>query len=115
MIIPADTILGDTWRLAVTLLALLFIAVFWYLICSNLTPFPAVYRDHPGVDGDPTGAEVPVEPTTQSAGPKYPKLRPSRYPKIQRFAVTSDIILFVWIVVSGAVVIPIMLIKYGLH
>jgi hypothetical protein len=29
--------------------------------------------------------------------------------------VICDVVLFIWIVVEGAIVIPIMLTKYGLH
>ena len=101
MIVAANTVLGDTWRIAVTLLALGVIGVFWYLIVSNITPFPG------------------PRPASSEDGPerkrKYPRLGVSRYPKIQRFSVSCDIVLFVWIVLEGVVVVPIMLIKYGLH
>ena len=92
MIVLANTFLGDTWRLAVTLLALLFLAVFWYFVVSRITPFPGPGRNK------------------EASGPA-----PNKYPKIQRVTVICDVVLFIWIVVEGAVVIPIMLTKYGLH
>jgi hypothetical protein len=86
------TLLGDTWRIGVTLLALLALAVFWYLVVSNITPFPAP-KGHVKSDGPPL---------------------PNKYPRIQRVTVICDVVLFVWIVVEGAIVIPIMFTKYGL-
>jgi hypothetical protein len=100
MTVLANTVLGDTWRMAVTLLALLVIGLFWYLIVSRITPFPGPARQ-PDDDDAPR--------------PRYPRLSPSRYPKIQRFSVTADVVLFVWIVLEGVIVVPIMLIKYGLN
>jgi hypothetical protein len=93
MIVSANTVLGDTWRLGVTLLGLLILSVFWYLVVSNVTPFPGT-----------KGGE-------KRTGPP----KPSRYPGIQRVTVICDVVLFSWIVVEGAIVIPIMLTKYGLH
>jgi hypothetical protein len=92
MIVTANTFLGDTWRLGVTLLALLFLSVFWYLVVSRITPFPG-----------PGNTKEGSEPA------------PTKYPRIQRVTVICDVVLFIWIVVEGAVVIPIMLTKYGLH
>ena len=92
MIVTA-TFLGDTWRIGVTLLGLLILSVFWYLVVSNITPFP----------GTQSKAESGGEPP------------PFKFPKIQRVTVICDVVLFVWIVVEGAVVIPVMLTKYGLH
>lgn len=106
MIVAANTVLGDTWRIAVTLVALGVIGGFWYLIVSNITPFPSA-RPAPGGDGN---GDAPSEPQR-----KYPRLSASRYPKIQRFSVTCDVVLFIWIVLEGVIVVPIMLIKYGLH
>ena len=93
MIVSANTFLGDTWRIGVTVIALLILSVFWYLVVSNVTPFPGT-----------KGAEKPAGP------PKPPK-----YPGIQRVTVICDVVLFIWIVVEGAIVIPMMLTKYGLH
>jgi uncharacterized membrane protein len=90
MIVNA-TFLGDTWRLGVTLLALLLLSVFWYVVVSRITPFPG-----------PGKTETSGEPA------------PNKYPRIQRVTVICDVVLFVWIVVEGAVVIPIMMTKYGL-
>jgi hypothetical protein len=105
MIVAANTVLGDTWRIAVTLIALGAIGVFWYLIVSNITPFPAA---RPASSDDELGpADAPAR--------KYPRLSPSRYPKIQRFSVNCDIVLFIWIVLEGVIVVPVMLIKYGLN
>jgi hypothetical protein len=92
MIVTA-TFLGDTWRLGLTLVVLLVIGVFWYLLVSNITPFPGT-----------SGGEKRTSP----------KL-PPKYPRIQRVTVICDVVLFVWIVVEGAVVIPFMLVKFGLH
>ena len=88
-----DTLLGDTWRIGVTLLGLLILAGFWYLVVSNITPFPGT-KGQPQPEGEPT---------------------PSKFPRIQRVTVICDVVLFVWIVVEGAVVIPVMMTKYGLH
>jgi hypothetical protein len=90
MILTA-TFLGDTWRLAVTLLALIFLSVFWYVVVSRITPFPG------------SGKAKDSEPA------------PNKYPKIQRVTVICDVVLFIWIVLEGAVVIPVMLTKYGLN
>jgi hypothetical protein len=112
MIVAANTVLGDTWRIGVTLVALGVIGGFWYLIVSNITPFPSA-RAAPGADSSDDGdldGDAPSVPQR-----KYPRLTPSRYPKIQRFSVRCDIVLFVWIVLEGVIVVPIMLIKYGLH
>jgi hypothetical protein len=97
VIIAANTVLGDTWRIAVTLIALLILAVLWYVIVSNITPFSGSRSDGP------------------QEKKRYPQLSPSRYPKVQRFSVRCDIVLFVWIVLEGVIVVPLMLIKYGLH
>jgi hypothetical protein len=108
MIVAANTVLGDTWRIAVTLLALGVIGGFWYLIVSNITPFPSARpASAQDDDGDPGADAVPAQ--------RYPRLSASRYPKIQRFSVSCDIVLFIWIVLEGVIVVPIMLIKYGLH
>jgi hypothetical protein len=104
MIVGANTILGDTWRMGVTLLALLIISVFWYLVVSNITPFPGTKSGKTEPEGD-----------EERPNRKYPRMGPVKYPKIQRATVIADVVLFVWIVVEGAVVIPIMLTKYGLH
>jgi hypothetical protein len=105
MTIVANTVLGDTWRIAVTLLVLLIIGLFWYVVVSNITPFSSA-RAADGEDGSQKSGPPP---------PKYPKMSPSRYPKVQRFSVRADIVLFVWIVLEGVIVVPLMLIKYGLH
>ncbi|MHB8690989.1 MAG: hypothetical protein ACYDHH_07050 [Solirubrobacteraceae bacterium] len=104
MTIIANTVLGDTWRIAVTLIVLLVIGVGWSFVVSNITPFSG-------------GSSRPADDDGQPAAPRrrYPQLRPSRYPKVQRFSVTCDIVLFVWIVLEGVIVVPLMLIKYGLH
>ena len=101
MTILADTVLGDTWRIGVTLLALLIIGAFWYFVVSNITPF----------------SSRPATDESEDAGPKrkYPQLRPSAYPKVQKWSVTADVVLFIWIVLEGVVLVPLMLIKYGLH
>ena len=104
MTIIANTVLGDTWRIAVTLLALLVIAIFWYFVVSNITPFSGGRR---------TASDQ--EPDREAPARKYPQLQASRYPKVQRFSVTADIVLFVWIVLEGVIVVPLFLFKYGLH
>lgn len=104
MTIMANTVLGDTWRIGVTLIALFVIGAFWYFVVSNITPFSG---------GGPRPADDETQPATPQR--KYPQLRPSRYPKVQRFSVSCDIVLFVWIVLEGVIVVPLMLIKYGLH
>ena len=106
MTIMANTVLGDSWRIAVTLLALVAIGVFWYFVVSNITPFSGPSR--PASNDDAAGEQV-------APARKYPKLQPSRFPKVQRFSVTCDIVLFVWIVLEGVIVVPLFLIKYGLH
>ena len=93
MIVLANTVLGDSWRMGVTLLGLLILSVFWYLVVSNITPFPGT-KGQPKPDGEP---------------------EPVKFPRIQKVSVICDVVLFVWIVVEGAIVIPIMLTKYGLH
>ena len=112
MIVAANTVLGDTWRIGVTLVALLIIGVFWYLIVSNITPFSSGQGRPDGDSADGT------EDARRGLGPRprrYPQLSPSRYPKVQRFSVRCDIVLFIWIVLEGVIVVPLMLIKYGLH
>jgi hypothetical protein len=86
------TVLGDLWRTTVTLLALGILGGFWYLVVSNITPFPAA------------GKKMEGEPPS-----------PNKYPRIQRVAVAWDVILFIWIVLEGAVLIPYLFIRYGLH
>jgi hypothetical protein len=88
MTLFANTVLGDTWRLAVSLLVLLVLAVLWYFVVSNITPFA----------GKPESSEG-----------KWP------FRRLQRVTVICDVILFVWIVLEGALLIPYMLIRYGLH
>lgn len=105
MTILADTVLGDTWRFAVTLLALGIIAGFWYFVVSNITPFSS----------GPPPAESDADQPSTAPKRKYPQLSPSAYPKVQRWSVTADVVLFVWIVLEGVILIPLMLIKYGLH
>jgi hypothetical protein len=87
------TVLGDTWRFGVTLLVLGVLTAFWHLVVTNLTPFPGT-----------TGT-----PSTPDAGGA------EKFPRIRRFTVVADVVLFVWIVAEGAIVIPFMFIEYGLH
>jgi len=101
MIVAANTILGDTWRLAVTLLALLLLSLFWYVVVRNVTPFSASASEK-------SDSEKP-------ASKPWSRAMPSKFPRIQRVTVICDVVLFIWIVVEGAIVIPIMLTKYGLH
>jgi hypothetical protein len=91
------TVLGDTWRFGVTLLVLGIVTVFWYFVVSRLTPFPGT------TGGDDHGGASKEEEEEE------------RYPRIRKFTVASDIVLFVWIVLEGAIVIPFMFIKYGMH
>jgi hypothetical protein len=93
MIVAANTFLGDAWRIGVTLIALLVLSLFWYYVVSRITPFP-------GTKGKEKREGPPPE---------------EKYPMIQKVTVTCDVILFIWIVLEGVVVIPIMLTKYGLH
>lgn len=68
------------------------LTAFWYFVVSRITPFP-------GTRGpvDNSGADV------------------DDYPRLRRFTLTCDVILFVWIVAEGAFIIPFMLYRYGLH
>ena len=92
MILTA-TLLADTLRFAVSIAALAVLTAVWYLVVSRVTPFP--------------GTSGPSDPNRPSEG--------ERYPRLQRFTITADVILFIWVVVEGMIVIPFMLIKYGLH
>lgn len=84
-------------RAAVILFAL---TAFWYIVVSRITPFPV-----------PKGS---VGSSTASAElSKAPVL--SEYPRLQRFTLICDVILFSWIIVEGAFIIPFMMIRYGLH
>jgi hypothetical protein len=83
-----------TWRFGSTLLILAALSVFWFVVCSRITPFP-------GTKHEPLPEDAPDPP--------------ERYPALRRFTVTADLVLFVWIVLEGFFLIPFLFIKYGLH
>jgi hypothetical protein len=92
MIVTA-TLIADTLRFAVSIAALAALTAVWYVVVTRVTPFPG------------------------TSGPRDPDRPPGeeRYPRLQRFTIRADVILFIWVVVEGMIVIPFMLIKYGLH
>ena len=90
MMVFGNTVLGDTWRMAVTVAVLGLLALIWYFVVSRITPFP--------------GTSGPVDEQEEQ-----------KFPQVQRFTLVADVVLFVWIVLEGAIIIPFMLIKYGLH
>jgi hypothetical protein len=86
------SVLGDTWRLIVSVAILVAIAAFWYRIVSRLTPF-----------GGGT-----MDPALEAA-------REAKYERLRRVTVRLDVMFFIWLVVEGAIVVPWMMIKYGLQ
>lgn len=89
-----ETLLLDVLRFAVTIVALVGILAFWYVLCSSLTPFPANFT--------PSQAEAE-------------KRRSARYATLHKHSVRIDVIFFVWLVVEGAFLIPWMFMRYGLQ
>jgi hypothetical protein len=85
---------AETWRLGLTIIALLGLVGIWALIIPNLTPFGGSY----------TPAQVEAE-----------KERAHRYQRLHRITVRLDVLFFIWLVVEGAALIPWLFIRYGLR
>ncbi|MDT7582491.1 MAG: hypothetical protein QOI50_336 [Pseudonocardiales bacterium] len=89
-----DAVLESGWRLGLTLLALLALAAFWYLLVSNLTPFESTFSDE----------QVTAE-----------KERERRFSTLRRVTVGMDVLFFAWLVVEGAFLVPWLFIRYGIR
>jgi hypothetical protein len=85
---------GEIWRIGLTLLALLAILGIWALILPNLTPFASHF----------TPSQVEAE-----------KERAGRYRRLHRITVRIDVVLFIWLVVEGALLVPWLFTRYGLR
>jgi hypothetical protein len=83
---------ADAARWIATLAILAALAVVWYQIVSNLTPF----------GGSFSPAEIEVE-----------KKREVRYATLRKITVGLDILFFVWLVAEGALLVPYLFIHYG--
>jgi hypothetical protein len=81
------------WRIGITVLALIGLAVFWYVVLSNITPFSTTFSD----------ADVKLEIA-----------RERRYRNLARTTVALDVLFFVWLVVEGAFLVPWMVARYGI-
>ncbi|HEY1973689.1 MAG TPA: hypothetical protein VGH89_37465 [Pseudonocardia sp.] len=81
------------WRIGITVLALIGLAVFWYVVLSNITPFSTTFSD----------ADVKLEIA-----------RERRYRNLARTTVALDVLFFVWLVVEGALLVPWMVARYGI-
>lgn len=81
------------WRVGVTVAALVGLAVFWYLVLSNLTPFSTTFSE----------ADVKVEIA-----------RERRFKNLMKTSVALDVLFFVWLVVEGAFLVPWMVSRYGI-
>jgi hypothetical protein len=88
------TVWAETWRLGVSVIALLGLVGIWALILPNLTPFGGSYSP----------AQVEAE-----------KERSHRYVGLHKWSVRIDVLFFVWLVVEGAALVPWLLIKYPLR
>lgn len=82
-----------SWRVGLTAVALIALAVFWYVVLSNLTPFSTTFSE----------ADVQAE-----------KGRELRFRTLARVTVALDVLFFVWLVVEGALLVPWMVARYGL-
>lgn len=89
-----ETLTLDILRFAVTIVTLCGIVLFYYVLCSSITPFPANFT--------PSQAEEE-------------KRRAARYATLHKHSVRIDVIFFVWLVVEGAFLIPWMFMRYGLQ
>lgn len=86
--------LAETARITATLGVLGLLLVLWALILPNLTPWPSTFT--------PTQAEAE-------------RRRAERYARLHRSSLRIDIIFFVWLVVEGAVLVPVLFLKYGMQ
>lgn len=85
----AGTFVDDLVVYVRAVLILFALTAFWYFVVSRITPF----RGSTGRSTEPA----------------------QDYPLLQRFTLTCDVILFAWIVLEGAFIIPFMMLRYGLH
>ncbi|GAA0608089.1 hypothetical protein GCM10009547_07550 [Sporichthya brevicatena] len=86
--------LAETARITATLGVLGLLLVLWALVLPNLTPWPSTFT--------PTQAEAE-------------RKRAERYARLHRSSLRVDIIFFVWLIVEGAVLVPVLFLKYGLQ
>lgn len=88
-----SAVLGELWRVGLTLVALLALVGFWALVLPNLTPFAQTF----------TSAQAEAE-----------KQRETRFRTIRKVSVGLDVLFFVWLVVEGALLVPWLLARYGI-
>jgi hypothetical protein len=81
------------WRVGITVAALIGLAVFWYVVLSNITPFSTTFSE----------SDVKLEIA-----------RERRFRTLARTTVALDVLLFVWLVVEGAFLVPWMVARYGI-